>query len=438
MKSDLLKSVLLFVFCSVIIFPSEGQFKSLKDKIKSKAEKAAKSVLGDDDNSGNNPSSSPNSSNGSSSSTSGKKLTPPNVMEHLGNAKSALSADQFSNARFEIKEAMRGVELEIGYKILETMPPSAAVLYPDKSQDQVYSTGVGFAGLVVSRTYGSAAKKIVATIGDNSIYGASYSMLINSSYANNDGNHKNVTVQGNRGVVTFDGSNSYTLGVPIGQNSIFILACNGCSEEGDVMTAAEDFDLAKFTDLLTDNSNSSDSNSDASALLASASSSYGSKDLEATRYDLQRSLVAVDVLIGEMILDMLPKELGGLPMVEGNDEHVATATGFAGVYINRTYESSDKSKRIELTLIDDSPMMGAVSAFLSSPLMVGLAGKKTIKVDGYKGMFEQVEGSDPIEHNVNIPFNQSLLTMIFLGLSEAEVNKSSAQVPVGQMFSLIK
>ena len=442
MKTNLFKSLMIFCLCSAIAIPSDAQFKSLKDKLKKKAENAAKSVLGDDDNSnnsGNNPSSSPNQNSGSNSSVQGKKLTPPNVMDHLGNAKSALGSEQYSNARFEIKEAMRGVELEIGYKLLEMMPPSAAVLYPDKDKDQVYSAGVGFVGLVVSRTYGTADKIITATIGDNSVYGASYSMLINSSYAANDGNHKNVTVQGNRGAMTFDGNNTYTLGVPLAQNSVFIMECRGCKEESEVMTAVDDFSLSGFTDLLTDNSTStSGSQQDASALLASASSHYSSKDLESTRYDLQRSLVEVDVLIGKMILGMLPTQLNGLAMVEGSDEHVASAAGFAGVYVIRTYESADKSQKIEFSLIDDSPLMGAVSTFLSSPLMVGLSGKKTIKVDGYKGMFEQVEGSDPVEHNVSIPNNQSLLTLNFLGVSEADANRASAQVPVGQIFGLIK
>ena len=44
---------------------------------------------------------------------------------------------------------------------------------------------------------------------------------------------------------------------------------------------------------------------------------------------------------------------------------------------------------------------------------------KSIKIDGYKGMFEMVEGSDPVEHNVNIPFNQSLLSLQYIGIAES-------------------
>jgi hypothetical protein len=435
MKKSYLSISLALLFSLGFMIPADAQLKGLKDRLKRKAESAAKSVIGDDEEENNSGNSGTQSTSGPSK---GKKLTPPNVSEHLSNASSALGADQYSNARLEVKEAMRGVEIEIGYKLLELMPNSAAVLYPDKEKDQVYSTGIGFVGLVVSRTYGTADKRITATIGDNSIYGASYSMLINSSYAANDGNHKNVTVQGYRGAITFDGDNDYTLGVPIAQSSIFLLECDGCGDEDELMKAAEDFSLSDFEDLLTDDSSDGTQRKEASDLISSASSSYSSKDFEATRYNLQRALVEIDVLIGKMVLDMLPSSLAGLNAVEGSDEHVATAAGFAGVYVMRTYASADESQTIEFSLIDDSPMMGAVSSFMSSPLMVGLSGKKSIKIDGYKGMFEAVEDSDPLEHNINIPYNQSLLTLKYVGFGENKVTGSANQVPVGDIFRLIR
>ena len=414
---------------------SQAQFGGLK-----KLKKAAKSILEDEkkEEKKKNSGATGTENSGHSSSVRGNKLTPPSVDEHLTNAISALNSEKWSDARFEVKEAMHGVEIELGYKMLEEMPKSVNGLSYNADDDGVISTGIGFVGMVVSRFYGDNGKQITASIGNNSALGASYGLLLNSGYSTNDGSHKNVTVQGNRGTMTFDGYNTYNLGVPFGQSSAFVLECEQCTGEEDVMAAINEFDISAFEKMLKDESSDNGETGDAKSHLSSASSKYKSKNLEGSRYDLQRSLVDIDEMIGKKILSMLPTELAGMKVSEKEDEHVATAAGFAGVYVRRVYESADKSKSIEISMLDDSPLMGAVGTFLSNPMLVGLSGKKSVNIDGYKGMKEKVEGSDPIEYNINIPSNQSMLSMNFFNVPESDVNKSSNQIPVGEIFALIK
>jgi len=238
--------------------------------------------------------------------------------------------------------------------------------------------------------------------------------------------------------MTFDGYNTYNLGVPFGQSSAFVLECQECTGEEDVMSAVEAFDISAFEEILKDESSDNGQDGDAKSHLSAASSKYSAKNLEGSRFDLQRTLVDIDEVIGEKILAMLPDELAGLEVSKEADEHVASAAGFAGVYVKRLYESDDETKSIELSLIDDSPLMSVVSGFLSSPLLIGMSGKKSINIDGYKGMKETIEGSDPVEHNINIPYNQSMLSMNFINISERDVTKSSNEVPVGEIFDLIK
>lgn len=409
-----------------------SQFKGLK-----KLKNAAKSILEDDKKDEKKKKDAGNSTTGSSG-VRGKKLTPPSVNEHLDNATYALNGEKWAEARYEVKEAMHGVEIELGYKILEAMPQSVKGMSYNADDDGVVSTGIGFVGMIVSRFYGDNGKQITASIGNNSALGASYGLLINSGYSSNDGSHKNVTVQGNRATMTFDGNNTYNLGVPFGQSSAFVLECQECTGEEEVMAAVSEFDISAFEKMLKDESGDNGETGDAKSHLSAATSKYKSKNLEGSRFDLQRSLIDIDVLIGVKILSMLPTEMAGLKVVQQEDEHVASTAGFAGVYVRRFYQSADKTKSIEISMLDDSPLMGAVSAFLSSPLLVGLSGKKSINIDGYKGMKEKVEGSDPVEYNVNIPSNQSMLTMNFVNISDTDVNKSSNSVPVGDIFSMLK
>ncbi|WPP51743.1 hypothetical protein [Catalinimonas niigatensis] len=374
----------------------------------------------------------------SSSSVKGKKLTPPSVNDHLEQASMALQSAEYSNARFNIKEATRGVELEIGYQILEAMPTEAAGMAYVPDNDGVVSTGIGFIGLVISREYGDGDKMITASIGNNSVFGATYGYLLNSSYNSNEGNYKNVSLQGKRGTMAFDDENTYTLGVAFAQSSAFVLECQGFSSEEEVMAAANDFDISTFEALLTDEGSDDGQSNDVNAYLSTAQSKYSSKDLEASRFELQRALTEVDIMIGKKILEMLPTELGDMKAIDTNDEYVASTAGFAGVYVQRIYESADQKKRAEVSLIDDSPMMAMVSAFLSSPLLMAVPGKQTIKIDGYRGMFEKTEDADYNTFNISLPSNQSLLTINFTDVNETDANKFANMVPVGEIFTLVK
>lgn len=426
-----------FVLVMVFATSSYAQLGSLGRKLKEKAaDLMIEEIEGED--SQEETSAGEESTNSSSSSVKGKKLTPPSVNEHLEQASMALQSTEYSNARFNIKEATRGVELEIGYQILEAMPTEAGGMAYNASNDGVVSTGIGFIGLVISREYGDGEKMITASIGNNSVFGATYGYLLNSSYNTNEGNYKNVSLQGKRGTMTFDDENTYSLGVAFAQSSAFVLECQGFSSEEEVMAAANDFDISTFEALLTDEGSDDGQNNDVNAYLSAAQSKYASKDLEASRFELQRALTEVDIMIGKKILEMLPTELGDMKAIDTNDEYVASTAGFAGVYVQRIYESEDQKKRAEVSLIDDSPMIGMVSAFLSSPLLMAVPGKQTIKIDGYRGMFEKTEDTEYQTFNISIPSNQSLLSINFTDVDESDANKFANMVPVANIFTLIK
>ena len=429
------------LICGFIAQPAaHAQLGGLGKKLKQAAEKALQDEIGvgnpdvpdtpQPDNGDN--------SNTNNSSIKGKKLTPPDVSELLDNAKAALASEQYANARYEVKEAVKGVELEIGYQILAAMPGSVSGLSYNEEDDGIVSTGMGFAGLVINRYYQGNNKRVTSTIGNNSAIGASYSYMMNAGYASSNDNVKSVTVQGYRGTLSFDGNNTYTLGIPFAQSSVFILEGEGFADEDELQQAADNFDIATFEDLLTDNETDDATDTDIDAYLTSAGAKYKSEDYEGTRFDLQRSLTELDIVISKKILEMLPTTLAGLEANISTDEYVANSAGFAGVYISRTYGGTTGSQQIEINLVDDSPMMAMVSQFINMPMMVGMSGNKSVKIDGYKGMMEVSESGDNVEHAINIPSGQSLLTINFSGFDESKAVQAANQVPVGQIFSFVK
>lgn len=209
-------------------------------KLKEKAEdKLIEKVFGEDESSKNT---NDQTYNGSTNGyEKGKKLTPPDVNENIVAAETAVAAEDYSAAKFAIQQAMTGVELEIGYDILDNAPETVLEMNYVAEDDQVVTTGYGFLGLVIGRSYKSKKKEMTFQVMNNNAMVNLYSgMLTNASYASSEGDQKKVDVDGNEGVLRYENGN-YELGIPLGQASILILSCEGFSDEAEVLAAAKVF-----------------------------------------------------------------------------------------------------------------------------------------------------------------------------------------------------
>lgn len=240
----------LFIFSS---YPNEAQaqFKKLKDKMK----KAGKKVLGTDKKEESSNTQTGNNSDGTNTNqggkVQGKKLAPPDVDENLDNASAALKNQRYSDMRLAIKQAMRGIEIKQGLEILDNSPKSVAGANYIEAEDQVVSTGIGFAGLMIGRQYEGNNKKIRMQIANNSALLANYNaILTNGNYASSDGEYKTTMVQGFRAAIRFDGDNTYSLGVPLGQSTIFVLDMDNVADEAEVKSIAGNFNLQQIKDIL--------------------------------------------------------------------------------------------------------------------------------------------------------------------------------------------
>lgn len=169
--------------------------------------------------------------------------------------------------------------------------------------------------------------------------------------------------------------------------------------------------------------------------LTEASKQYAARNLEETRFALQQSLNELYVLIGEKILAELPEKLGDVTAQKKNDAYNGYTLGFTGVYIDRTYQNAAADKTMQITLINDSPLMSGMNAFLTNPILNMGSGRKTIKIDGYKSVLEKSE-DDPASYTLNIPFNQSLITTKFEGFKdENQVLALAKLIPVAKIVA---
>lgn len=226
----------------------EAASKALEKKVKEKT-----GISTEEEQSSTNPGeagqSSQNSSSGRPTNKGGGGLisTPPDVNQNLADAETSYKAGSYGEARYAVQQAMVGVELEIGKKVLESMPETVSGLPRVTEADQVTSTGYGWAGLTIHREYLKDDKQLTATVANNSAWMSAVNMyMANGGYAqttNGEQNWKQTKVKGYKAIIEYDESSGYKLSVPLGQTSLLVWEGVNFASEQDMMTAANAFDI---------------------------------------------------------------------------------------------------------------------------------------------------------------------------------------------------
>lgn len=220
----------------------EAATKALEKKAKEKAgiSETEKKPTGNDTNS---------NSQGRPTNKGGGGLisTPPDVKQNLTDAEASYKAGGYGEARYAVQQAMLGVELEIGKKVLESMPETVSGLGKNEEADQVTSAGYGWSGLTIHREYRKDDKELRTTVANNSAWMTAVNMyLANSGYAqttNGEQNWKQTKVKGNKAIIEYDDSSGYKLSVPIGQTSLIVWEGVNFASEQEMMGAANSFDI---------------------------------------------------------------------------------------------------------------------------------------------------------------------------------------------------
>ncbi|MFP4470904.1 MAG: hypothetical protein ACLFPE_09475 [Bacteroidales bacterium] len=253
MKKSTILLILTLFFCCFCGQEAMAQGNFLK-KLKKKAEeKATEAVFGEEENNNSGGTSgseySPSGSN-SPANTKGGGLTtePPDVMGNIGEAGDAFGNKKYADARFAVRQAILGIELEIGNNILEGLPEKIDGLSKIEDEDQVASSGIGFVGLIIERTYREGDKQFKVTIGnDAAMLSAANMYLASGAYGTStDDNHKIVKLDGHRAVLEYDEYSGYKLSVPFGQSSVLITEGINFETEDEMMSASGEINIANI------------------------------------------------------------------------------------------------------------------------------------------------------------------------------------------------
>jgi hypothetical protein len=254
----------IWLACLIFSCHATSSSAQLLNKLKQKAEQKAIDALDKSTNKNQTPTStgsgpgisggnSGNSSGGGSgnpSNNSGEGLisTPPDVKQNLADAEVAYKKLSYGEARYSVQQAMLGVELEIGNKVLKSLPETISGLKKNEQEDQVASNGYGWAGLIIKREYSdNKNKQLTVTIANNAMWMSAVNMYFsNGGYAQQTGGEqkwKQIKVKGYRAIIEYDEGSGYKLSVPLGQSSMIVYEGINFASEQEMTTAAAVVDI---------------------------------------------------------------------------------------------------------------------------------------------------------------------------------------------------
>lgn len=174
--------------------------------------------------------------------------------------------------------------------------------------------------------------------------------------------------------------------------------------------------------------------------MATAKTAYDAGKLEESHFALQQAMQEIDLIVGKEVLMLLPPKMDSLT-INTKDDNVSANAGFVGTTIHRSYGKF--TKKADLSIISNSPMVSMLNTFLNSPLLGGMAGDantKTVKVNGYKARLERKPGSteDKNDYELQVPLGSSLITFTVDDCTDTEIMAMANTIPLPAIAKLIQ
>ncbi|HEX2606727.1 MAG TPA: hypothetical protein VHK91_05075 [Flavisolibacter sp.] len=178
--------------------------------------------------------------------------------------------------------------------------------------------------------------------------------------------------------------------------------------------------------------------------LGDARTAYAAGKLDDSRFAMQQMLYELDMITGKEVLKLLPAKMNEQAAVAKLD-NVSGASGFTGVIIHREWGKESKysdtaaNHNIEMEVISNSPMIAAVNGLLSLPLIGNTGDNKVVKIAGYKALVTRVDqGDNKYNYDLQLPLNNSLITLKAPGLTQDQVIKLANTIPVQEIAKMLQ
>jgi len=151
--------------------------------------------------------------------------------------------------------------------------------------------------------------------------------------------------------------------------------------------------------------------------IEAARTAYDDGDLRGAVQALQFAVTKIQEQMTNKLWKLLPDPLPGWKADEPQSQSAGILTAIAGTNLSRRY-FDDEGAQIEISTMADSPMLGMMGMMFASPYMMqSTPGTKAFTQQGYRGLYEHVEGSNKWEMKLMVG-NRIYLELTGTGLED--------------------
>lgn len=153
---------------------------------------------------------------------------------------------------------------------------------------------------------------------------------------------------------------------------------------------------------------------------------YAQKNYKQAQLSLQDAINELNKLMSGQVGDLLPPEINGLKAVDGSASNSNLGVMGGGMQISKKYEyPGKKENNAEVQIIANSPMLNAMSMYLSNPSLMG-EGSKSVRVGTQRAVlksemedyYDDNGGSKKIRSTqIQVPLSQTLITLNLKGFA---------------------
>lgn len=175
--------------------------------------------------------------------------------------------------------------------------------------------------------------------------------------------------------------------------------------------------------------------------MASAEQAYAADDYKEASTQLQTALVEVNKIMIGLIQEALPDAPSGWTAdePEGMDTGAFGLGFFSNLMVSRTYYPPNDSS-IDVSVAANSPMIGALQAFLSNPMLASMSGQEMEKTEicGNDAIEEFSEENDQASINI-LAGRSTLISIEGDGFADEEhVRTLAGMIDCGTIVELVE
>lgn len=168
--------------------------------------------------------------------------------------------------------------------------------------------------------------------------------------------------------------------------------------------------------------------------LKEATDFYTAKNYKQAQMSLQDAINELNKLMSDQIGNVLPAEINGLQAVEGGSSSTGLGA-MGGSQISKQYKNPTiDENEAEIQILANSPMMSAMSMYLSNPSLMG-EGAKSVRVGTQRAILKtemmDYYGNNDVSKKIRstqiqIPLSQTLITIQVKGFANEQAELAFA------------